>query len=105
MPDRQLKFDFSAPPPHQPAPAQPPSAGLETRRLEWEQERLLLAQSLGLPLDRRVEVELKSGLILSGMLRLAKDELWMQPGTRQVKLRIEDAEFYFHEVVTCVRLD
>lgn len=105
MPDRQLKFDFSTPLPQNRADSAPESSGLEMRRREWEQERLLLAQSLGLALDCRVEVELKVGIVLRGVLRLAKDDLWMQPGTRQAKLRIEDAEFYFHEVVTCVRLE
>lgn len=76
----------------------------------WQEQRravvLEASRVLGLPLGREVEVELRDGVSMRGVLRLADDGLFLEV-TREKPpmLRIDQCTFHPREIVTCARVD
>jgi len=76
----------------------------------WQAQRRealrLAGQALGLPLGQVVHVELKDGCVLKGVLRLAKEELFIEasraPG-RSPLLRVDRCTFGLGDIVSCVQ--
>ena len=76
----------------------------------WYQQRdratRRLAQRLGLPLEREVEVCLKDGVILRGKLRLKEDMLFTEAvDEKHLELAIGRVDFPYNQIESCVRLD
>lgn len=76
----------------------------------WQEERRAAlertARELGLPLGHRVDVELRDGTRLTGELRLASEELWIEARRDfRLTLRIDRCTFTAAEIAACVRLD
>lgn len=76
----------------------------------WHEERREaiqdLARKLGLPLDHPAEVVLQGGIRLRGILRLAQEELLIEPKRDLgLQLRIDRCTFLPTEIESCVRLD
>lgn len=83
-------------------------AGDELSR--WRQERLTalnaLARELGLPLGKDVEVRLKDGTTMRGVLELADDVLWVEARRDfRMALRIQRCTFLPGDIEACVRMD
>jgi hypothetical protein len=77
-------------------------AWLNQRRLAMTR----LAQQLGLPLGRRVEVWLKGDLRLDGVLELAQGLLFVpEDRNPKLELRIDRCTFVPGDIESCVRLD
>ncbi len=94
----QLGFNFAARPGE--------SDGLS----RWHEERRSalkeMARQLGLPLDRRVEVILRDGIRLRGVLHLARDDLFIEPKRDlSLQLRIDRCTFLPTDIESCVRID
>ena len=65
-----------------------------------------LADELGLPLGREVEVWLKGEVRLKGVLRLAEAPLFIDAQRNlQLELRIDRCTFIPRDIEACVRLD
>ena len=76
----------------------------------WHRERDAtmreLAVRLGLPIDHRVEVRLKDGVIVAGQLRVGEVLLSLEKFNRgQLSLAVDDFIFSYSEIESCVRLD
>ena len=97
-PDPQLELPFGAGP--------GTTSGLDRWHAEREDALRQLSHDLGLPLGHRVEIMLRDGVRLIGILRLADDQLWVQPGRDlRIELRIDACTFTPAEIVSCLRLD
>jgi hypothetical protein len=77
---------------------------------EWIAGRKLaaqeLARQLGLPLNHQVEVWLRGGIRLKGLLRLHEEILFMdQERIRHLELTVDRVSFTYREIESCVRLD
>jgi hypothetical protein len=65
-----------------------------------------LAQQIGLPLGRRVEVWLKGDVRLDGVLELAQPLLFIpEDRNPKLELRIDRCTFVPADIESCVRLD
>ena len=76
----------------------------------WHQARatamLALAIKLGLPIDHRVEVCLKDGVLLRGNLRVGEVVLVLKGINRgNLSLEVDGVAFSFSEIESCVRLE
>jgi hypothetical protein len=76
----------------------------------WHRQRRAavqeLAEKLGLPLGRRVEVRLIDGVILQGELRLQEETLFLDHvETANIELAVGRTNFRHSEIEACVRLD
>ncbi len=75
---------------------------LENRRRATEQ----LARELGLPLRHLVEVRLKDGVVLRGVLRLREELLFLDgPVKADLELEVNRVNFLCSEIEACVRQD
>lgn len=96
----QFDFDFEK-------PAADPAApdGLTTWRQQREEQLRALAQRHALPLGRRVEVELKNGIELTGLLCLAEESLLRSEEVRfhDLSLRVGSTPFFAREIARCVQ--
>jgi hypothetical protein len=90
----ELKFDASR-----------ATDGLESWREERRRSRIELARKLGLPLDQRVEVWLRGGIRLEGILCLAEDLLFVAESQKNLTFRVGNTPFGVGEMESCVRLD
>jgi len=76
----------------------------------WHEERRraleALAQKMGLPLGREVEVCLRDGIVLRGKLALREEQLFIEP-TRdfRLELMVDKVPFTAAEIESCVRVD
>ena len=81
-------------------------SGLDRWRRERENALRELARELGLPLGHRAEVILTDDTKLVGVLRLAEDELIINPKRDwKLLLRIDRCTFTAAEIASCLRLD
>jgi len=81
-------------------------SGLDRWHAERDAALRQLSRNLGLPLGHRVEILLRDGVRLIGILRLADDRLWIEPARDfQVLLRIDACTFTPAEIDSCLRLD
>jgi len=76
----------------------------------WQEERraakATLAQRLGLPLGRQVEVWLRGEVRLRGRLDLAEKRLFVPEGDDgNLQLAVGRATFRIAEIESCVRMD
>lgn len=76
----------------------------------WQEQRravmLQAARTLGLPLGREVEVELRDGARMKGVLQLAEDGLFIEVSREKPPLlRIGKCTFQPREIVSCARVD
>lgn len=97
-PGEQFEFDFHA------APGG--GDGLQV----WREQRWAaldqLAQRLGLPLRRRVEVRLADGIILRGVLELAEETLFPdRADPARLELVVDGVTFRQSELEACVCLE
>jgi len=100
--DSQLEFDFSGA-----GGANPESdAAFDRWRAEMKAEDEAEARRLGLPLRRRVEVQLECGALLRGRLLLAHPELLrLQRRPARLDLVIGDSLFDHTQIARCLVLD
>lgn len=75
----------------------------------WQRQRkeaaAVLARSLGLPLERNVEVRLKDGIVLQGILRMKEELLFFDAVTdRNLELRVGPVGFRPQDIESCVRI-
>ena len=78
--------------------------------LAWQRQRedsvRAAGRVLGLPLGRRVELELKDGCRMRGVLRLAEDGLFVDAvRERPPLLRMDRCTFFPGDIERCVRVD
>jgi hypothetical protein len=76
----------------------------------WQAQRYAcrqeLAERLGLPLGRGVEVWLKDGVLLRGLLNLAEEPLFVEADRMAtLELVVDKIRFRPSEIESCVRLD
>jgi hypothetical protein len=65
-----------------------------------------LAQRLNLPLGSRVELWLRDGSLLRGVLRLKEDPLFLADNeVKQLQLMVDRVAFGSGDIDSCVRLD
>lgn len=87
----------------------PPLAGHDgyiTWRAQREDSVNRLEQLSGLPLNHRVEVSLKDGVRLRGMLRLREERLFLEEKlARELDLVVDGVGFRNVEIESCLRLD
>ena len=94
----QDEFDFNASG-HQ-------SDGLTQWRAEFDRSKRDLAATMGLPLDRPVEVWLRGGIRLKGVLRLHENRLFVDSKRDfSLELVVDGVRFTAAEIESCVRLD
>lgn len=80
--------------------------GLDSWRAERRAALHALAEKLGLPLGRRVEVRLSDGVILQGELRLPEEVLFLdQVDARNIELAVGRATFRHSDIEACVTLE
>lgn len=92
----QAEFDFAA----------GQGDGLSAWREQRRDALRLLAQKLGLPLGRRVEVRLVDGVVVEGLLALREDTLFPeQTDTTNIHLTIGRVDFRHSDVEACVCRD
>lgn len=90
-------------------PTTPPSDG-SNGYVTWRQQREdtvnRLGQLSGLPLNHRVEVILKDGVRLRGMLRLREEKLFFdEKVARELDLVVDGVVFKPCEIDSCTRMD
>ena len=93
----QRQFDFG-------------SEGSEAGYHKWQEERReamrQLARSLGLPLERKVEVWLRGEIRLVGVLRLLEQRLFIpENGDPGLQLTVDGVAFEPAEILSCVAVD
>ncbi len=65
-----------------------------------------LARSLGMPLNKQVEVWLRGGIRLRGLLLLKEEKLFLEDQRdSKLELEVDHVVFTPAEVESCVRLD
>jgi hypothetical protein len=80
--------------------------GLETWREERREASHALAQRLGLPLDHPVELWLRGGIRLRGILRLREAPLFHEDlDSAALFLTVDHTPFKAEEIESCMRLD
>jgi hypothetical protein len=78
--------------------------------LAWREQRkqahIALARKIGLPLDHKVELWLRGGIRLRGMLRM-KENLLLVPedDAPDMAFEVGNVPFLIEEMESCVRLD
>ena len=82
----------------------------ETGYDRWQEERRRAAEELawrlGLPLGHAVEIWLKDGVRLRGLLRLKEEFLFAELiSERNLELRVDKDPFRYDEMESCVRRD
>ena len=81
-------------------------SGLDSWRAQRRAAQHALAEKLGLPLGRRVEVRLIDGVILQGELRLQEEALFLDHvETANIELAVGRTNFRHSEIEACVTLD
>jgi hypothetical protein len=84
----------------------PEAGGLAAWRAARQQAARSLALRLGLPLNHQVEVWLRGGVRLRGLLRLEEEVLFPdQECANALALVVEQVVFTPAEIESCVRLD
>ena len=96
-PPRQLEIEFN-------------SAGSDQGFRAWHEQRRAsmkrLAESLGLPLGHPVEVWLRGGVRLRGVLRLREEQLFVEEArAHQLDLVVDRVPFKAVEIESCIRTD
>ena len=76
----------------------------------WRRQRHVslscLGRQTGLPLNHRVEVQLRDGVRLRGRLQLQEETLFVQPtDVGPLALRVDGVAFKATEIESCVRID
>ena len=80
--------------------------GLAEWRAEFDRSKRELAAAMGLPLDRPVEVWLRGGIRLKGVLRLHENRLFVDSKRDfSLELVVDGVRFTAAEIESCVRLD
>jgi len=80
-------------------------SGLDSWHEEQRQARKELARQLGLPLGRTVEVWLRDGVRLRGVLRLHEEQLIVEEARRyQLELQVDRVVFKHGDVESCLVL-
>ena len=78
-------------------------SGLDRWREQFNAAQRELAGKLGLPIDRQVEVWLKDGLRLRGVLRLCEQRLFVIDGEKyDMALEVDRVSFRHAEIESCV---
>ena len=96
----QLQLGFDA------EPGSSSEGGINSWRQAREKNVRALASRSGLPLERQVELTLRSGPVLRGLLRLAVDSLWIEAShIEQIVFEVDGATFRIREIESCVRMD
>ncbi len=62
-------------------------------------------QKLGLPIKHRVEVVLKQGPLLRGLLRVAGEELWIEGDRHSIRLEVDGVEIRLGDIESLSRTD
>ncbi len=84
----------------------PAADGVEAWRRQRAVQQRQLARDTGLPIGRRVRLELRDGSGMEGKLELAENLLFIEPTHRaELRLRIDRCEFLARDVASCVRLE
>jgi len=96
--DEQLEISFDA------------AATAEQGYAQWQEQRRAamqqLAQKMGLPLKRQVEVRLLSGIVLRGVLALRAEGLFIADKRDfNLELVVDGVPFSAAEIESCVRCD
>jgi hypothetical protein len=100
--DSQMEFDFS----RACATEAESDASFDRWRAEMKAEDEAEARRLGLPLRRRVEVQLECGALLRGRLLLAHPELLrLQRRPARLEMVIGDSLFDHSQIARCLVLD
>ncbi len=95
-PQAQAEFNFDA----------GPGGGLNAWRDQRRAALRALAQKLGLPLGRRVEVRLVDGVVVEGILALREDTLFPeQTDTANIHLTVGRVDFRHADIEACVCRD
>lgn len=82
------------------------SDGLNSWRANFDRSKRELAATMGLPLDRLVEVWLQGGIRLKGVLKLHENRLFMESKRDfSLELVVDGVRFTAVEIESCVRLD
>ena len=90
----QVEFDFTA---------SSEGAGLTTWQEQQQRACRALAMKLGLPLDHPVEVWLKDGVRLRGMLQLREAPLFVEDDRRyELELEVDRVVFKHADLASCV---
>jgi hypothetical protein len=92
---RQLAFDFAG----------NSADGFRLWREQHQASVRRLGAALGYPLGENCEIELRSGLILRGMLFLDGEDLFLSAERGSAVLRVGQVNFSIGEVASCVRID
>lgn len=80
------------------------ASGLERWLEERRAAQLELARRLGLPLGHTVEVWLTSGIRLTGELRLAEEQLFVEnEAPRALRLVVDGVDFEPDQIESCIR--
>ncbi len=76
-------------------------------RYQQERQQWLADESerLGLPLGKRVEVDIGLGRTATGLLQLDESSLLLDPDNRKPRLRVGRLVFEIHEIQSCLRVD
>jgi hypothetical protein len=85
-----------------------PSGGDGVNHWHHQRERAShrLAKRLGLPLEHKVEVWLKDGVVLRGQLRLKEAVLFLESvDERTLELTVDGVDFHYAEMESCVLQD
>ncbi len=86
--------------------AQSPRDGLEQWRCQRREMVKKLGLELGLPLNREVEVWLRGGVRLRGLLTLREEVLFVEtPRDLNLELAVDGVTFRWTEIESCVRTD
>ena len=94
----QGEFDFNA--------TGDQSDGLDSWRAGFERSKRELAATMGLPLDRPVEIWLKGEIRLRGVLKLYENRLFVEAKRDfSLELVVDGVKFTAAEIESCVRLD
>lgn len=100
--DSQMEFDFSG----AGGPNAESEGSFDRWRAEMKAEDEAEARRLGLPLRRRVEVQLECGALLRGRLLLAHPELMrLQRRPARLELVIGESLFDHSQIARCLVLD
>lgn len=84
----------------------PSEAGFNQWRQQRREAMRKLAREMGLPLEHQVEVWLRGGIRLRGMLRLREEMLFVEEkGDDALFLVIDGVSFVTSEMESCVRTD
>jgi small nuclear ribonucleoprotein (snRNP)-like protein len=78
--------------------------GFSHWRKQREKQLLELSKNLGLPLNHQVEVWLRGGIRLRGILKL-KENLLFLPERSSVELMLGEVCFSPAEIESCIRVD